>query len=105
MKYLIIALSLMMASSAFARECIVKSRIRSHEVTSSTTVTFNAGRDNYEVTVSPCPMLGSPFTILGFETFSSFQLCEGDDILVIDEINWHILSRCWVRSITKVDNY
>jgi hypothetical protein len=103
MKFVVIALSLMMASTAMARECVLKNRIRGHEVTSLTSITLDlAGNEKYHMTISPCLQLDSPLTVMGFETFSSFNVCEGDNVLVYDEMSWNVLERCPIRSIEKV---
>jgi hypothetical protein len=101
MKYFVMLLLPFLASNALATQCLIKNNIDDHKVNSSTSVTFDVGHDKYEFTTSVCG-LDRPFTVMGFQTFSDFEVCEGDDILVIDQYNYQIIERCWIRKIEKI---
>ena len=95
MKKLLVILSLI-ASPAFA-VCIPYSQMDSFTAYSSTQLRIKAYTGDYAVTVAPCWGLTTANQI-GFDSFSSFQLCE-HDYIVVTENGYN--ERCLIRKITE----
>lgn len=91
----------LMASTAMARECVYLRQIDSTKAVSSSELEIKTRRATYMAKVSACPMMTWSNYIIGFETFSSFNLCSGDDVLVVDRWNYNVIARCWIRDIVK----
>jgi hypothetical protein len=86
------------SSIAVADECISHSRIRGFDAIDNTTLTIEAGRNDYTMTVSFCPELRWAQRI-GFRTFSGARVCSFDRLLILDNFSQRIRAECIIRDI------
>ena len=100
MKFLVLAI-LLVSSMASANECIMQSRIRSFNSNDPLSVTINAGRQDYFMTVSYCRDLPWAHRI-GFRSFSGSRVCSSDKLLILDNFSNRIIDECFIRSIEKI---
>ncbi len=108
MKLLILSI-LLCSSFAVANEtateanndCVMQSRIRSYQSNDPTSLTIDAGRQDYQMIVSYCSELPWAQRI-GFRSFSGNRVCRGDRLLVLDNFSNRIIQECLIRRIEKI---
>ncbi len=87
-------------STALAHECIPYSAMTGFEVTSSSSlIVYTSGARDFNVTTGVCLGLWDAQRI-GFRSFSSFQVCDTDRLLVIDAFTGAVTDTCWIDHIT-----
>ena len=101
MKFLVLSI-LFFSSFAMADECIQQSRIRGFNSNEETSLVIDAGRQEYQMTVSYCRELPWAHRI-GFRSFSGARVCRGDRLLVLDNFSNRIIDECFIRRIEKIE--
>ena len=100
---LLFVFSLLISSASFAStNCVWKRDIRDWFALDNNTVQIWAITGTYDFTVRNCSGLAWAERI-GFRTFprSSFEVCEGDDLLVFDRFGRTVINRCRILDITR----
>ena len=100
MKGLILFIAMTFSSVSFA-ECISKMSINGHEIVNGNQIEIYTTRGKYQMNVPFCFSLENADGI-GFSTFSSFQICPQDDVLVFDGFTRRVIDRCRISSIVKI---
>ena len=88
-------------SSLAAEDCFWAQRVRNFDGETPTTLTVDAGRDRYNLTVEFCRELPWSHRI-GFQSFGS-RVCRGDRVLILDSFSNQIKQSCRILKIVKAN--
>jgi hypothetical protein len=99
MKLLLVSMVLVFANSAFAADCFNGNQVRSWKAVDRSTLEVKTRKETFTVNTFICPQLDWGLKI-GFRTFSSFRVCRGDEVIVLDAWN-RVLDICRIKNITK----
>lgn len=102
MKSLILGI-LLTSTFASANDCIQQSRIRGYQSNSPTHLTIDAGRQDYDMTVSYCRELPWAHRI-AFRSFSGNRVCRGDRLLILDNYSNRIIDECFIHHIELIED-
>lgn len=104
MRLLLFVLLVGFSGSALARDCFPAHSIQNWKYIGRDTIQIKASaRRIYEVTTFSCFGLRSADR-LGFRTWPSgaFNVCKGDDILIMDNFDNRVDEICPIRNIVKL---
>ena len=99
MKLLLVSMVLVFANSAFAADCFNANQARSWKSLDRSTLEVKTRKETFTVNTFICPQLNWADKI-GFRSFSSFRVCRGDEVIVLDAWN-RVLDVCRIKNITK----
>ena len=97
-----LALTMVVGSTSFARDCIWKSDIRDFFSINDQSIELWTASGVFEVSTRICSGLRFAERI-GFRTFprNAYEVCEGDTLLVYDAFGRTITNRCRITDIDR----